>query len=272
MKLVDKNIHPNGLPWERGEEPDRKFIEALARGLDVLRAFKPGDGFLGNQEIAERTGLPKSSVSRFTYTLTKLGYLTYSERLEKYQLGSGVLALGYAFVSNLAIRQVAKPLMQELAENTGTAIGLAGRDRLEMIYIEYTAPTKVKSFRHEIGDRIPIAKSAVGRAYLAALPDDERNYYLHYIEKRAGIDWLEIKKGIEAAVASYKEKGYCISFGEWDKDVNGISVPLTIGEGHVYTFNSGGPRFRLSEEYMRNEVAPQLKNMVRNIEATIVRY
>jgi len=262
----------NGLPREKGEETDRKFIEALARGLDVLRAFKPGDGFLGNQEIAERTGLPKSSVSRFTYTLTKLGYLSYSERLEKYQLGSGVLALGYAFVSNLAIRQIARPMMRELAENTGTAVGLAGRDRLEMIYVEYSAPTKVKTFRHEIGDRISIATSAVGRAYLAALPDDERGYYLSYVEKRAGDDWAEIKRGIDDAVNSFREKGYCASFGEWDKDINGISVPLTIGEGHIYTFNCGGPKYRLTEDYLRNEVAPQLKNMVRNIEATIVRY
>ncbi len=262
----------NGLPREKGEETDRKFIEALARGLDVLRAFKPGDGFLGNQEIAERTDLPKSSVSRFTYTLTKLGYLTYSERLEKYQLGSGVLALGYAFVSNLAVRQIARPLMQELAENTGTAVGLAGRDRLEMIYIEYSAPTKVKTFRHEIGDRVPIATSAVGRAYLAALPSDEIDYYLSYIEKRSGDEWEEVKQGVLASVSSFQEKGYCSSFGEWDKDVNGISVPLIVGDGHIYTFNCGGPRYRLTEDYLRNEVAPQLKNMVRNIEATIVRY
>lgn len=262
----------NGLPREKGEETDRKFIEALARGLDVLRAFQPGDGFLGNQEIAQRTGLPKSSVSRFTYTLTKLGYLTYSERLEKYQLGSGVLALGYAFVSNLAIRQIARPLMQELAENTGTAVGLAGRDRLEMIYIEYCAPTDVKTFRHEIGDRVTIATSSIGRAYLSALPQDECDYFLSYIEKRSASNWRQIRKGIEDAMQSYQQHGYCYSFGEWDKDVNGISVPLVIDQGTVYTFNCGGPRYRIKEDYLKNEVAPQLKNMVRNVEAMLIRY
>ncbi|GAB1258753.1 IclR family transcriptional regulator [Aurantivibrio plasticivorans] len=263
---------PFGLPREKGEQTDRKFIEALARGLDVLRAFQPGDGFLGNQEIAQRTGLPKSSVSRFTYTLTKLGYLTYSERLEKYQLGSGVLALGYAYVSNLAIRQVAKPLMQELAENTGTAVGLACRDRLDMLYIEYCAPTKVKTFRQEVGDRLSMATSSIGRAYLAALPDDERAYFIHYISKKVGDDWPAVNEGVEEAVKSYREKGYCTSFGDWDKDVNGISVPLVLGEGHIYTLNCGGPKYRLSVDYLKTEVAPQLKNMVRNIEATIIRY
>ena len=138
-----------GLPREKGEDNDRKFIEALARGLDVLRAFQPGDGFLGNQEISQRTGLPKSSVSRITYTLTKLGYLTYSDRLEKYQLGSGVLALGYAFISNLGIRQVARPLMQELSNVTNTAVGLADRDRLEMIFFRIHRPHQC----HDISSR-----------------------------------------------------------------------------------------------------------------------
>ena len=263
---------PAGLPREKDDETDRKFIEALARGLDVLRAFQPGDGFLGNQEIAKRTDLPKSSISRLTYTLTKLGYLTYSARLEKYQLGSGVLALGYAFTSNLAIRQISKPLMQELADATGTAVGLADRDRLEMIYLEYCAPSNVTTFRHEIGDKVPLAQSSSGRAYLAGLPEDERSYFLSYIEKKSGKLWKSIKDGIDEAVSSYEEQGFCYSFGDWDRDVNGVSVQLIMSQGNIYTFNAGGPAYRLSPELLKKEVAPLLKNMVRNIEATLIRY
>ena len=62
---------------------DRQFVVALARGLELLRAFSFDDSFLGNQEIAARTGLPKPTISRLTHTLTKLGYLNYSERLGK---------------------------------------------------------------------------------------------------------------------------------------------------------------------------------------------
>src|ERR1700745_3177605 len=65
---------------------DRSFVVALSRGLDVLRAFHPNDGLLGNQELAARTKLPKPTVSRLTYTLTKLGYLTPVPRFEKYRL------------------------------------------------------------------------------------------------------------------------------------------------------------------------------------------
>ncbi|WP_299589140.1 IclR family transcriptional regulator [uncultured Microbulbifer sp.] len=259
------------LPRRKDTEPDRKFIEALARGLDVLRAFQPGDGFLGNLEIAQRTGLPRSSISRVTYTLTKLGYLTYSERLEKYQLGSGVLALGYAFVSNLTIRQVAKPLMQDLANTTGTAVGLSDRDRLDMIFVEFSAPANVTAFRHEIGNRVAMATSGTGRAYLAALPQEEREYFYPYLEKKAVADWPKTKAGIEEAVISYQQHGFCCSFGDWNRDVNGIAVPLQLSQGHIYTFNAGGPAFRLNPEFLENEVAPLLKNMVSNIKTMLIR-
>src|SRR3954451_4297544 len=71
---------------------DRKFITALARGLEVLRVFTPTEGLLGNGEIAERTGLPKPTVSRLPYTLPKLGYLSHVERRAKYQLAPAALA------------------------------------------------------------------------------------------------------------------------------------------------------------------------------------
>jgi DNA-binding IclR family transcriptional regulator len=261
-----------GLPRNKDEATDRKFIEALARGLDVLRAFQPGDGLLGNQEIAQRTGLPKSSVSRLTYTLTTLGYLTYSERMEKYQLGSGVLALGYAFVSNLAIRQIAKPLMQELANNTGTSVGLSDRDRLKMIYVEYCSPTNVMAFRHEVGDRVSLATGSAGRAYLAALPEDEREFFFRHLEKKDPQAWPHTHQGLMDSLQHYQAQGFCYSYGDWNPDVNGISVPLTLGKNTIYCFNAGGPAYRLSRDFLEQEVAPMLKNMVRNIEATLIRY
>ena len=70
---------------------DRKFVTALSRGLDVLRSFGPRDRWLTNQEMAKRTGLAKPTVSRLAYTLTRLGYLRYSEQLNKYALGSAAI-------------------------------------------------------------------------------------------------------------------------------------------------------------------------------------
>ena len=112
---------------------DRKFVVALARGLDVLRAFTPGEWLLGNNEIAERTNLPKTTISRLTYTLTKLGYLTHVERLGKYSLAPAALSIGYSTLANLRIRQVARKQMQEFANYAGASVALGSRDRMHLI-------------------------------------------------------------------------------------------------------------------------------------------
>ena len=93
-------------------DKDRLFVTALARGLEVLAAFRPGELALSNQELAKRTGLPKSTVSRLSYTLTRLGYLAQDEASGHYRLGLAVLALGSTVLASYDIRQIAGPLMR----------------------------------------------------------------------------------------------------------------------------------------------------------------
>jgi hypothetical protein len=107
---------------------DRHFVTALARGLSVLSCFSSGEKMLGNLDIAKRCKLPKSTVSRLTYTLTKLGYLVYVEETGKYRLGTSTLALGSAMLARLDVRDLARPLMQELADFSKVD-GLAGQPR-----------------------------------------------------------------------------------------------------------------------------------------------
>src|ERR1700760_565969 len=98
---------------------DRSFVVALSRGLDVLRAFQPNDGLLGNQEIAARTNLPKPTVSRLTFTLTKLGYLMPVPRLEEYQLPPFPPLPGYAALAILGVRHLSEPFREEMMRETG---------------------------------------------------------------------------------------------------------------------------------------------------------
>src|ERR1700684_2412988 len=106
---------------------DRSFVVALSRGLDVVRASHPNAGLLGNQEIAARTSLPKPTVSRLTYTLTKLGYLTPVPRFEKYQLAPSAMALGYAALANLGVRHLSESYREEMMRATGGGVGGGGR-------------------------------------------------------------------------------------------------------------------------------------------------
>ncbi|MBU2964060.1 IclR family transcriptional regulator [Amphritea sp. 2_MG-2023] len=253
------------FPREKEEVKNRKFVEALARGLDILRAFSYGGGVLGNQEIAAITGLPKPTVSRMTYTLMELGYLSYSPRLEKYQLDAGVLALGYAYTSNLKVRQVVKPLMDDLAHRTKVSVGLVARERLSMIYVENCRGDNSQSLRMEVGSRLPMETSSAGRAYLAALNADERQVFLNLLESKSGDKWPGIAAGIEDAVTCYEENGYCLSLGDWDKMVNAVAVPFRLQDGKTMCLSVGGPSYLVTAEMVTDLFAPQLIHVVRDI-------
>jgi DNA-binding IclR family transcriptional regulator len=101
---------------------DRRFITALARGLDVLRCFRPQDRWLAHQEIARRTGLPASTVSRLTFTLAALGYLKHREASGEYALAPAVLALGFSMLSHFDIGRIARPFMQAVADHAQAAV------------------------------------------------------------------------------------------------------------------------------------------------------
>jgi DNA-binding IclR family transcriptional regulator len=256
----------------RVADADRKFVTALARGLEVLRAFTPAEGLLGNGEIVERTGLPKPTVSRLTYTLTKLGYLTYVERLGKYQLAPAALALGYSALANMRIRQIARSYMQEFADYADAAVALGTRDRLDMIYIEQCRSQHGVMLRLGLGSRIPMATTAMGRALIAGLPEAERNWLLGYMKRQEGRRWPQVRAGIERAVSDVATRGFTLSIGEWERDINAVGVPMMAPDGSgIFAFNCGAPAFQFSRKRLESDIGPRLVNVVRNVEADLNR-
>ncbi|WP_315766118.1 MULTISPECIES: IclR family transcriptional regulator [unclassified Bradyrhizobium] len=248
---------------------DRSFVVALSRGLEVLRAFRPNDGLLGNQEIAARTNLPKPTVSRLTYTLTKLGYLTPVPRFEKYQLAPAAMALGYAALANLGVRQLSEPFREQLMRETGGAVAIGARDRLSMIYFGQSR-NGVVNVQLDVGSRIPIATTAMGRAFIWALPDNERVALLRELREHYGSRWPKMRDGIERSAETVAKYGFAISAGEWQDDVHAVGVALKLNDGTgPYAFNCGAPAFRFTEERLRNDIGPRLVAMVRNIEAAL---
>jgi DNA-binding IclR family transcriptional regulator len=267
-------IAMDGIDLLEDSSKDRQFVTALARGLEVLRCFKPSDRHLGNQDIAERTGLPKPTVSRLTYTLTRMGYLYHDEKLGKYQLGSGVLSLGYSFLTNMDVLKIARPLMQELADYSHTVVSVGSRDRLGMVYLDgrHSIAATV-SLRREPGTRVPIATTAMGRALLCGLPEHEREKLMNNIRQRDLASWPKHKAGIEQALRDYKERGFCLSIGDWRSDVNAVGVPmLPIAGCRLLTFNCAAPSFVLRQHMLEDDIGPRLVNLVRTIESEVARY
>ncbi len=249
---------------------DRSFVVALSRGLDVLRAFHPNDGLLGNQEIAARTNLPKPTVSRLTYTLTKLGYLTPVPRFEKYQLAPSAMALGYAALANLGLRHLSEPYREEIMRATDGAVAVGGRDRHSMIYFGQSRNGLTLGVQLDVGSRIPIATTAMGRAYLWALPAEDRAGLLRELREHYGSRWPKMRDGIERAGETVAKYGFAISAGEWHDDIAAAGVALKLNDGTgPYAFNCGAPAFRFTEDRLFHDIGPRLVAMVRSIEAAL---
>ncbi len=241
-------------------EKDRRFVTALARGLDILRAFTPRHAVLGNNEISQRARLPKPTVTRLTYTLTQLGYLGYSPESGKYFLSAGVLALGYSFLASQDIRAIARPLMQEFAEYARATVCLAARDNPYMVFLEVCQGNPTFRMRLEVGARVPYGMTALGRAYHCGLPEEERAAMLEEHRKIGRKeDWEGFRASFEKAVRDYQKHGFCISLGEWNKDVYSVAVPLVSrDQSKILALTCAGPPFEMARNRIFEEIGPRL--------------
>lgn len=249
------------------QDGDRKFVTALARGLEVLRCFHPRDGFLSNQEIAERTGLPKPTVTRLTYTLCELGYLMQIPRLGKYQLAPGTITLGYAALANLGIRHVAREFMDQAAELLAAPVALGVLDRNKALYVGISRGSATFTVQLEIGSRIPLVETAMGRALLVTLPEAEREEHLLLAVAKHPENGMLMRKTMDKAVADYQQHGFVVSTGEWRPDIFAAGAPLVAADGSgTYAFNCGAPPHHFPPERLYNEVGPVMAALVKVVD------
>jgi DNA-binding IclR family transcriptional regulator len=253
-----------------GDKARRQFITALGRGLDVLRAFRVNDSPLSNRELARRTGLPKPTISRITYTLTEMGYLTYLEQYGCYELGGSTLILGHVARANFDALSKARPAMERLAKISGCNVGLGTRDQLNMVYLVACQGPALIGLRLDVGARVPIISSAMGRAFIAACSEEDRKKLIKKlktgdpgVEKK--VDWI-----VEHASRELATHGFCVSVGEWHPDIHGAAVPISSRElGGLYVLNCGGPAYMLPHEKLMNEVGPALLKAGEEIKVAI---
>ena len=252
--------------------PDRNYITALARGLEVLSCFRSGEKLLGNQDIARRCGLPKSTDSRLTHTLTALGYLIHVPEEGKYRLGTATLALGSAMLSGLDVRKIARPLMQKLCDLTQAEVALAARDRHSMVYIEHCPSPLPMDSDLDIGTRLPLGTTAVGRAWLAACPVKERLQALDYLQAHAPEQWAAVQP-LAAQWPQHQERPHpwlTTSFGDWLPHVNAIALAFSPGRGlPLMAISCGGPARLISADLLMSRARPELERMVRRLQQAI---
>jgi DNA-binding IclR family transcriptional regulator len=192
-------------------------------------------------EIADTTGLPKSTVSRLTFTLTQLGYLRYREEFGKYELAAGVVGLAYPYLANMALPALARPLMEEMAEKTRTNVGLGVHEGLSILYLEYALGEANPNRRQRVGFRVPLVRTAMGRACIAAMHTAQRARLYEELREQYRREWPALQAELEDAVAQVEDHGYCIAAGTFQRTTNSVAVPFLHSDGRtLMAFNSQG--------------------------------
>lgn len=249
---------------------DRQFSMNLARGLEVLRAFSAAQPLLGNREIADRTGLPKPTVSRLTYTLTLLGYLSRDLTLQKYRLGSGVLSLGHPLLASMPVRQAARPLMEALARETGCTVNLGMRDRASVVYLDTVRADRANQTLPDTGSTRPLLASAIGRALILACAPAERKLILNHLRVHDRALYDQHRAAWESDEALFAAHGFCHARGDWRKDIHAVAAPVRVPQREQpVAMNCTLAAYRMPKDMMAREVAPLLLECVRQLETAL---
>jgi DNA-binding IclR family transcriptional regulator len=251
-------------PDKPGRSPANRSLE---RGIEILRAFRPGSEVLGNGELAERTGLSRATVTRLTQTMAGAGYLQVDRATRAYRLGPAVLSLAHAMKTGSTLLKIAAPLMRALAESQRINVGLAAPDRDEMVYLESIRYSRRVALRQVVsGQRVPMELTSLGRAYLSTLEGAERDALLAFFKRKYGAQWPHIASAIGRASDQIAAQGYCAV--SWQPEVIALATALRL-DGATYVLNvstSTGDPMELEEKRLAPYLLKLLKDVQRGIE------
>jgi DNA-binding IclR family transcriptional regulator len=251
---------------------DAAFASTLAKGLVVLEAFDTGTAALGNMELAVRTGMPRPTVARLTHTLTELGYLHHDEEEAKYRLAARVLRVARPLLAGMPFRQLARPLMQELAESVRGTVSIGLLDGGKIVYVESARSGDVGPHVPDIGLPIPVVSTAMGRAAAAILPAAASAQLEERLATEEPDLWAIHRDRYRAGLRDCAERGFCTCIGEYMPSIHAVAAPLFRARDlqQFFSINCGIPAFRLQAGQLEGEIGPRIRALAASIRALAV--
>lgn len=214
----------------RGSGPD--FVEALARGLDVLACFDATRPTMALTEVAVAAGLARPTARRLLLTLQELGFVRAED--SGYALTPKVLSLGIAYASSLGLWGIARPHLEALVRRTGESSSMAQLDGSDIVYVARVSVPKIIALRVEIGTRFPAERTSQGKVLLAALPPREVAAVLAQ-PSRSGLPPVPSRPAREllAELSEVRARGWALADEELAPGVRSVAAPVRDGTGAV---------------------------------------
>jgi IclR family transcriptional regulator, pca regulon regulatory protein len=253
---------------------DQRYSQSLERGLGILRCFSPEQSVLGIAEIADLTGMSRSTTHRYVITLVALTFLEQGLS-RKYRLGLRVNDLGMAKLNSMGLREPSRPFLEELRRHTSFTASLSVLDGPEILYVE-----RARSFRrgqHEInlnirlGSRLPAYCTSMGKVLLANLSKVNQNDLItNMVMSKRGPNSIKSKKALHLELECVFDDGMAVNEEELAPGLVSIACPVCGESGEVVAaINLAAHVSMISLEEMVDRFLPDLLAAAESISARL---
>ena len=241
-------------------EKDRNFVESVERGLNVFSFIVNSKKAVGITQISKALHLSIGSVQRVTYTLQKLGYLRKDEDIQKYSIGNNGLVLGLGIVKGLDLKRIAYPYLKELSAEINETVNLAVLDGIQIVYIDRVKTGQIININLNIGSKLPVYCTSMGKSLLAFLPNDELLELLNKITlKPITPHTITNKARLLKELEKVKERGFSVNDKELDIGLRSVAAPVRNEYGTVVAaVNIAVPSSRVTFEELRTKFASKV--------------
>ena len=251
------------------QRSDPDFVQSLARGLAVIRAFDAEHPELALSEVARRTDMPPAAARRFLRTLEALGYVRASGRI--FALTPRVLELGFSYLSALSLPETMQPHLERLSRAVQESVSAAVLAGTEIVYVARVPTRRIMTVGITIGTRFPAHATSMGRVLLASLPEEAVASVLAQDPPRALTGRTIVDTDdLLAELGRVKEQGWALVDGELEIGLRSVAVPVHGRDGSVVAaVNVSTSATRDSLEELRDRHLPLLREAQDAIEADL---
>jgi IclR family transcriptional regulator, KDG regulon repressor len=231
-------------------DPSKPYymISTVAKAFRLLEFLAESDP-LTLTEIAARQGIQKSAAHRFLATLRDLGYII-TDQHNRYLVSFRLFEMGMRVANSTGILEVAQPYMKKIAQMHNETVNLARLEGTKIIFIKKIGSTAILRTDLAVGSRVPAYCTALGKAVMAFLPDDQLIPLIEAMEMRERTPFTLVKpKALLEALAKVRGKGYAADDQEYVKGLCCVAAPIFNHTTTVqYALSVSGPAFRLDKD------------------------
>jgi len=248
---------------------DGEFVQSLARGLAVIRAFDEEHPELTLSEVARITDLPRAVARRFLHTLVELGYMRTDGR--RFALRPKILELGYAYLSSLTLPEIAMPHLEQLVEKVHESSSVSVLDGDEVVYVARVPTKRIMTVAISVGTRFPHFATSMGRVLLANQSQEWLDGYFASTELRALTrHTISEPARLRRELTRIREQGWALVDQELEEGLRSLAAPIHDADGRVIAaVNVSAHATRRTLEDLREDLLPPLLHTARQIEADL---